>query len=107
MLKLEVYVGETDKAKGKPLWKAVLKKLQQEDIAGASTFKGIAGYGAGGEIHFLEVLRLSEDTPVKVVAVDEEKKIRAALPEVESMVQEGLILIQEVDAEQKGTPKKS
>lgn len=96
MLRLEVYVGESDRYGGRPLWKALLRRLQEEGVAGASVFRGVAGYGAGGEIHSLDVLRLSEDTPVLVVAVDEPGAVEAVVPEVESMVEQGLVTIEEV-----------
>lgn len=102
MLKLEIYVGESEKHDGKPLWKTLLRRLQEKGIAGASAFRGVAGYGAGGEIHSLEVLRLSEDLPVLVVAVDVEEKIEEVLPDVRDLVKQGLVLTSSVKGIQKG-----
>ncbi|MBS1263200.1 MAG: hypothetical protein MAG715_00371 [Methanonatronarchaeales archaeon] len=102
MLRLEVYVGESDRGDGGPLWKTVLRRLQERGVAGASVFRGVAGYGAAGEIHSLDVLRLSEDMPVLVVAVDDREKIESAASEMESLVDEGLVLLQRVRGSQRG-----
>ncbi len=102
MVKLEVYVGESERSGGRPLWKEVLKTLQERGVAGASVFRGVAGYGAGGEIHSLDVLRISEDLPVLVVAVDSRGALEAVLPEVEAVVDRGLVATYPVTGSQSG-----
>lgn len=101
MLKLEMYVGESDRHGGNATWKAVLKELQRSGVAGATVTHGKAGYGAGGEIHTADVLRLSEDLPVKIEAVDTPDAVEDALDSVEPMVGQGLITTTEVRGTQK------
>jgi PII-like signaling protein len=94
---LRIYIGEADKWHGQPLYMAILLKAREMGMAGGTVFRGIAGYGANSVIHTANILRLSEDLPVVIEIVDTDEKIRAFLPALDEMVQEGLILLREVD----------
>ena len=59
--------------------------------------RGCEGFGASSLIHTTRLLSLSEDLPIIVIMVDTEEKIRAFLPELESLVAEGLIILDEVE----------
>jgi uncharacterized protein len=95
---LRIYFGEDDKWHGKPLYRAIVEKCRELDIAGATVFRGIEGYGASTLIrkpHHL--LSFSHDAPVMVSVVDSEEKVRKLLPQLDAMVAEGLIAISEVE----------
>lgn len=94
---LRIYIGEADKWHGQPLSMAILLKAREMGMAGGTVFRGIAGYGAKSVIHTANILRLSEDLPVVIEIVDTDEKIRAFLPILDEMVQEGLILLREVE----------
>ncbi|HKA19534.1 MAG TPA: DUF190 domain-containing protein [Blastocatellia bacterium] len=93
---LRVYVGESDRWQGKPLYEAIVLKAREMGIAGATALRGIMGFGAASRIHTSKILRLSEDLPVVVEIVDNAEKIAQLLPEIESMVQEGLVTLETV-----------
>jgi hypothetical protein len=94
---LRVYFGEDDKWNGKPLYRAIVEKCRELDIAGATVLRGIAGYGASTLIHRTHVLSLSHDAPVMVSVVDSEDKIQALLPFLDEVVHDGLIAVSEVE----------
>jgi len=94
---LRIYIGETDRWHGQPLYMAILLKAREMGLAGGTVFRGIAGYGANSVIHTANILRLSEDLPIVVEIVDADEKIQAFLPALDEMVQEGLILLREVE----------
>lgn len=94
---MRIYIGEADKWRDKPLYQALVEAMRATDIAGVTVYRGILGYGAKGRIHKDKALHLSHDCPIMLSAVDAEEKIRAFLPLVEQMVQEGLIVLSEVD----------
>lgn len=94
--KLVVYVGESDHRGGKPLYEALLFLLQKKGIAGASAVRGLAGYGGHGVMHTTAIVRLSEDLPIRVEAVDRREKIEAVLPDVLDLVDEGLVEVETV-----------
>jgi PII-like signaling protein len=95
---LRIHFGEDDKWKGKPLYRAIVEKCRELDIAGATVLRGIEGYGASTLIrkphHFLS---FSHDAPVMVSVIDSEEKIKALLPYLDEMVDEGLIATSEVE----------
>jgi PII-like signaling protein len=94
---LRIYIGETDRWHGQPLYMAILLKAREMGLAGGTVFRGIAGYGANSVIHTANILRLSEDLPIVVEIVDADAKIQAFLPVLDEMVKEGLIVMREVE----------
>jgi PII-like signaling protein len=93
---LRVLVGETDTYKGKSLYEAIVLKARELNLAGATVFRGIMGYGAASRIHSIKLLRLSEDLPVMIEIVDTEEKIAKILPFLDETVKEGLITMEKV-----------
>lgn len=93
---LRIFIGESDKWEGKPLYEAIILKAREMGIAGATMLRGLMGYGAASRIHTAKILRLSEDLPIVVEIVDSPAKIAALLPTVEEMVREGLVTLENV-----------
>jgi PII-like signaling protein len=94
---MRIFIGEDDKWRGKPLHDAIVESLRANDIAGATVYRGICGYGAHRRFHKEKRLSLSSDLPVMLSVVDEEPKIRAYLPILDQMVKEGLVVVSDVD----------
>ena len=93
---LKIFVGETDRHDGKSLYEAIVLKARELNLAGATVFRGIMGYGATSRIHSVKVLRLSEDLPVMIEIVDTEENIGRILPFLDETVTEGLITMERV-----------
>jgi len=93
---LRIHFGENDKWHDKPLYEAIVIKCRELDIAGATVFRGIEGYGASTLIHKKHLLR-SSDRPIMVSVIDTEEKIRNLIPALDEMVDEGLIAMSEVE----------
>jgi len=93
---LRVFVGESDKWEGKPLYEALVLKARDMGLAGATMLRGLMGYGAASRVHTAKILRLSEDLPVIVEIVDSQEKIASFLPTIDEMVQEGLVTLEKV-----------
>jgi len=91
--KLTVYVDESDKFGGKPVYEVLLNIFYKKKIAGVSVFRGVAGYGSDGIFHTSKMLELSTSLPVKIEAVDSEEMITGVLPDVADIVEKGLIEI--------------
>ena len=93
---LRIFIGETDTFKGKTLYEAIVLEARKLNLAGATVFRGIMGYGATSRIHSLKLLRLSEDLPVMIEIVDTEENINKILPFLDENVKEGLITMEKV-----------
>lgn len=94
---LRIHFGETDKWKDKPLYEAIIQKCRELDIAGATVFRGVEGYGASTLIHRSHLLSRSSDLPIMVSVIDTEEKVRKLLPLLDDMVDEGLIAMSDVE----------
>jgi len=94
---MRIYMGEADKWDGEPLYEAILKRLRLLDIAGATVYRGILGYGAKGHTHKGGRIPFSHDLPIMISVVDSEEKLSKALNEIESMMLDGIIVLSDVD----------
>ena len=95
---LKVYIGERDQFGGVPLYHAIVVKVREMGMAGATVCRGIEGFGARSRIHTANILRLSEDLPITVEIIDTAERIDRLVPELDRMVCEGLVItVQDVD----------
>jgi PII-like signaling protein len=94
---MRIFLGEADQFGGEPLYDAIVKRLRMMEVAGATVYRGILGYGAKGRTHKQDFLHLSRDLPIMIAVVETEEKLSQAAEAVEEMLQDGLIVISEVD----------
>jgi len=94
---MRIYVGENDKWSDKPLYKALIESMRANDIAGVTVYQGILGYGANRRIHKDSALHLSHDRPMMLSVVESEEKLQAYFPILDQMVQQGLVVLSDVD----------
>jgi len=96
--RVTVYVGETDRHHGTPLYEAILAMLKREGVAGATAVRGLMGYGESAHMHAAHLLDVSEDLPVLVVFVDSNETVSRVLPLLDSMIGSGLVTVEDVTA---------
>jgi PII-like signaling protein len=94
---MRIYMGESDKWQGEPLYEAIVMRLRLMDIAGATVYRGILGYGVKGHTHKSGLLPFSRDLPVMISVVDSAEKLTQAIDQIESMMEDGLIVLSDVD----------
>jgi PII-like signaling protein len=94
---LRVFLGEADKWHGEPLYDAIVKKLRMLEIAGATVYRGILGYGAKGHEHKRSFWHPMRDLPVMISVIDTEAKIAEAAVAIEAMLEDGLIVTSDVE----------
>ncbi|HEY9784760.1 MAG TPA: DUF190 domain-containing protein [Candidatus Obscuribacterales bacterium] len=93
---LRIFVGESDKHDGKPLYEWIVRKAKEQGLAGATVLRGMVGFGAHSQIHTVKLLDLSTDLPIIIEIVDELQKIEDFLNVVDSVIQEGLATVEKV-----------
>jgi PII-like signaling protein len=91
---MRVFIGESDKYDGKPLYEALLERFRAKGLAGATVLRGVAGFGASSVMHTEKVLRLSLDLPMIIELVETEEAIQAILPDLDEMIGGGLITLE-------------
>lgn len=94
--RLTVFVGESDRWQHHSLTSEILHRAHAAGLAGGSVFRGVAGFGASGLVHTTHVLSLSDDLPMAVVIVDTPERIAAFLPQLDEIVEEGLVIVDDV-----------
>jgi PII-like signaling protein len=94
---LRVFLGEADRWHGEPLYDAIVRKLRMLEIAGATVYRGILGYGAKGHEHRRSFFHPVRDLPVMISVIDEPRKIEEAAEAIETMLEDGLIVISDVE----------
>ena len=93
---LRLFIGESDTWHGKPLYHAIVERVRQEGLAGATVLRGIEGFGADSHLHTSRILRLSEDLPVVIEIVDTPEQIDRVVPILDEMVGEGMLTLERV-----------
>ena len=94
---LLIFVAETDMWEQLPLYEAIVRRLRQLEVAGTTVLTGTMGFGSHQKVHRKRLFGVSDDRPVTICVAESETKLRAIVPEIRSMLKEGLILL--LDAE--------
>jgi PII-like signaling protein len=91
---MRIFIGESDKYHGKPLYEALVELLRARGLAGATVLRGISGFGSTSHVKTEKVLRLSLDLPIIIEVVETEEAIQSVLPEIDGMIGGGLITLE-------------
>jgi len=102
---LRIFIGESDRYHGSPLYEALVMKARKMHLAGATVLRGPLGFGRSSRLHSAKVLRLSEDLPMVIEVVDSQPKIEEFLAALEGMGCTGLITLEKVQVLQYGDGK--
>jgi PII-like signaling protein len=96
---LRIFVGEADRAEGRPLFETIVLLARAEGLAGATVLRGIEGFGRSSRIHTARILRLSQDLPIVIEIVDAAEKIDAFLTKLDPLIGGGLVTVERVEVE--------
>jgi len=95
-LLLRIFIGEDDKYKGRPLYRVIVEAAREQDLAGATVFRGPLGFGKSSRLHTAKILRLSENLPLIIEIVDASEKIEAFVKQLDGMIGGGLVTLENV-----------
>lgn len=93
---MRIFIGDADRHEGRPLYEALVARARAAGLAGATVLRGPMGFGRHSLVHTSRLTELSTDLPVVVEIVDREEAIQAFMPEVDRLVQEGLVTLEKV-----------
>ncbi len=100
---LRIFIGESDRDDGRPLYESIVLKAREMHLAGATVLRGAMGFGHSSRLHTSKILRLSEDLPLVIEIVDSEEKINGFLPVLEGIMTSGLVTLEKVRVLQYGS----
>lgn len=93
---LRIFIGESDKRDGRPLYEWIVQRARSAGMAGATVLRGLEGFGAHSRMHTAKILRLSQDLPIVVEIVDQSENIEAFIQEIDPHIEEGLMTVEKV-----------
>jgi PII-like signaling protein len=104
---LRIFVGESDKHEGVPLYEWIVRKAREQGLAGATVLRGLEGFGAHSRLHTAKILRLSTDLPIVIEIIDTAERIEGFLPAIDAAIGEGLATLEKVEVRfyRSGRPK--
>ncbi|MBX2890561.1 MAG: DUF190 domain-containing protein [Saprospiraceae bacterium] len=98
---LRIFIGENDRAGGRPLYEAIVFEAKKLGLSGATVLRGIMGFGANSQVRTTKLFEISSDLPIVVEIVDDEEKIRVFVETVEQLFEQtrsgGLITIEKAE----------
>jgi len=94
---LRIIISEDDKWEGEPLYEAIIKRLVMTDIAGATVYKAIAGYGPHKRYHKKKTLTAHGELPILITVMDTEEMINKVIPMLDDMIGEGIVVLSDVN----------
>jgi len=94
---LRIFIGESDRHEGIPLYEWIVRRAREHGLAGATVLRGLEGFGANSRLHTAKILRLSSDLPLVIEIVDTIEKIEDFMPVVDEAVEEGLATLERVE----------
>lgn len=92
---LRIFIGESDRHDGKPLYEWLVLQAREQGFAGATVLRGIMGFGANTRvIHTFKIERLSEDLPIIVEIVDTKEKLETFLDLIDPHIKAGMVTLE-------------
>lgn len=95
--RLTIFIGESDRYRHHSLSSEIVQRARRAGLAGATVLRGIAGFGASQTIHSSHLLSMSDDLPLAIVIVDAQDRIQAFLPQLDELIDEGLVIVDDVE----------
>jgi PII-like signaling protein len=94
-LLVRIFIGDSDKWHHQPLERALVERLRREGFAGATVFRGVAGFGAASVIHTAHIVDLSSDLPILIEVVEDQEHVDKLLPILDEMLTKGALVTME------------
>ena len=93
---LRIFIGDSDRHEGKPLYRVLVERAHALGLAGATVLQGPMGFGRHSRVHTAKLAELSSDLPIVIELVDTDESIQRFMTEVDALVKEGLVTLEKV-----------
>ena len=93
---LRIFIGDSDRHEGKPLYKLLVERAHEMGLAGATVLHGPLGYGRHSRVHNAKLAEVGSDLPIVIELVDAEATIQRFMAQVDTLVTEGLVTLEQV-----------
>lgn len=106
-LQLTIFIEECDTWHHRPLSAEIVHRAHEAGLAGATVFRGIEGFGASSVMHGFRLLSIKQDVPLVIVIIDDEERVRRFLPTLQELIDEGLVIVEDVDVMRCAQPRQA
>jgi PII-like signaling protein len=104
---LRIFTGADDRyGVEEPLYRAIVIKAREMQLAGATVLKGPIGYGLSSRMHKPHFFG-KDERPIVIEICDSEEKINAFLPILDDMMESGLVTLEKARVLQYGKKRSS
>jgi hypothetical protein len=93
---LRIFIGETERHKGKALYEQIVLKAKDLKLSGATVVRGLMGFGADSHMHTAKLLSLSDNSPIVIEIIDSEENLNKFLPFLDEVIVEGMVTVEKV-----------
>lgn len=95
-MSLRIFIGETDRYKGKALYEQIVFKAKELKLSGVTVVRGLMGFGADSRMHTSKILSLSDNSPIIIEIVDSKENLDRLLPFLDEALLEGMVTLEKV-----------
>ncbi|HEY7418536.1 MAG TPA: DUF190 domain-containing protein [Ktedonobacteraceae bacterium] len=88
---LRLFLGEAEEWQGQPLYQALIERAWQHGIKGATVLRATEGFGPEHHLSSTRLVDISDNLPIVIEMVDHYERIETLLPELDQVVQRGMI----------------
>jgi hypothetical protein len=67
---MRIHIGESDRREHQPLHEAIVELFRREGFRGVTVLRDVGGYGSTSRYHTEKILRLSQNLPIVIEAVE-------------------------------------
>ena len=93
---MRIYIAESTMIHDKPGSRFLPEYFMKHGLTGCTTYRGMGGFGHENKLRTVDVFQFSLDLPIIIDVIDTKEKIMAILPEVEEMIEDGLVTVQDL-----------
>ena len=95
--RVRIFIGEAQEWQGRPLYHAILERVQQHGACGATVLRGIEGFGPQHHLSTERLPDISENLPLIIEIVAQNDQVEALLLVLDQIVQQGTITVTPVE----------
>ncbi len=97
MLQAQIFIDKDDLIGTQPLYEYIMRFLLQQNIKGATMYRGIMGFGANQQMKRPDEIFSFDEPPVMITFIDEDAAVQNALKKLREEYKGGFIITHHVD----------
>ncbi|NIG54140.1 DUF190 domain-containing protein [Chitinophaga sp. Cy-1792] len=97
MLQAQIFIDRDDLFQGQPLYDFIMKLLLQNNVKGATAYRGVMGFGKNQQLKRPNEIFSFDDPPLMITFIDENNIVQDVLRKLRATYSGGLIITHPVD----------